>query len=70
VKQSKTTNMNELELTDQELHTIEFALKNRLDLLESKKEYCTIESLNWFYNTEISNVKNLAKKLNIKLESL
>jgi hypothetical protein len=70
VKQSKTTNMNELELTDQELHTIEFALKNRLDLLESKKEYCTLDSLNWFYNTEILNVKNLAKKLNIKLESL
>jgi hypothetical protein len=62
--------MNELELTNQELQTIEFALKNRLDLLEYKKEYCTIDTLNWFYNTEILKVKNLEKKLNIKLESL
>lgn len=62
--------MNELELTDQELHTIEFALKNRLDLLESQKKYFTLDSLIWFYNTEILNVKKLAKKLNINLEIL
>jgi len=63
--------MKELELTDQELLTIEFAFKTRLEHLKIQQDTYQFQPnlLNYFLDAE-TEVKNLAKKLNIKLESI
>jgi hypothetical protein len=63
--------MNQFELSFQELLTIEFAFNNRLEFLRIQQDSNKFQPqlYEYFLNAE-SEVKNLAKKLNIKLESL
>jgi hypothetical protein len=63
--------MNQFELSVQELLTIEFAFNTRLEHLKIQQDTYQFQPqlLEYFLDAE-TEVKNLAKKLNIKLESL
>jgi hypothetical protein len=63
--------MDQFELSVQELLTIEFAFNARLEHLKIQQDTYQFQPqlLGYFLDAE-TEVKNLAKKLNIKLESL
>ena len=63
--------MNQFELSVQELLTIEFAFNSRLEHLKIQQDSYKFQPQlsEYFLNAE-TEVKNLAKKLNIELESI